>query len=262
MKKSFYFLGALVVIIVAVVFLVASNLDAIVKKSIEKYGSQATKTAVQVSSVKIKIKDGVGSIGGLRVSNPKGFSSPAAISLGNITIDIDTSTVTKDPVIIEKIHVSEPHLTYEINKSGKSNVDGLKSNLGSDRSGAKSSSETSSGKEKKIIIRDLVIEKGKVDVLVAALGNKANTTNLPTIHLKNLGGKGGSTPSEIALQIIRPLSNRVSKAAMNTGIQQYLGKNAADVQKMLKKGAMDKLGTSGKGLPGEAGGALKKLLGK
>ncbi len=264
MKKGLIVLAALGVIVVGVVVYVASNLDAIVKKSIEKYGSQAIGTAVKVSSVHITLKDGVGTLKGLSVANPDGFSTPTAFALQDITIDLDTSTVTENPVIIEKIHVSAPHVVYEINKSGKSNIDAIKKNLG----GAVGKGEPSpAGKEKgssdkKFIIKDLIIEKGKVDVLVAALQGKPTTTSIPTIHLRNVGGKGGSTPSEIALQIIRPLSDRVSKAALNTGITKYLGKNATDVQKMLKKKGLNKLGTSGKGIPKDAGGALKKLLGK
>ena len=259
MRKGLFVLAALSVIVVGVVVYVASNLDSLVKKSIEKYGSEAVGTTVKVSSVHITLKEGVGTLKGLTVANPKSFSTPTAFALKDITIDLDTSTVTKNPVIIERIHVSAPHMVYEINKSGKSNIDAIKRNLGGTGDKGEPSATEKGNSEKKFIIKDLIIEKGKVDVLVAALQGKPTTTSVPTIHLRNVGGKGGSTPSELAIQIIRPLSDRVSKAALNTGISKYLGKNAEDVQKMLKGGIPKNMP---KKLPKDAGGAFKKLLGK
>ena len=43
---------------------------------------------VTVASVKIKLKDGEGSIGGLKIANPSGFSDSTLFQLGNITTKI------------------------------------------------------------------------------------------------------------------------------------------------------------------------------
>ena len=73
-------LGALLVLLLIIggsVYFLLSNLDGLVKTAIETYGSEATKTAVSVSSVKIVLQDGSGSIQGLTVGNPKGFAGAA-----------------------------------------------------------------------------------------------------------------------------------------------------------------------------------------
>jgi hypothetical protein len=61
---------------------------------------------------------------------------------------------------------------------------------------------------------------------VAALPNKSFTAELPEIQLTNVGGQGGSTASELAARILRPLANRALTAASETGVRQYLGKGA------------------------------------
>jgi uncharacterized protein involved in outer membrane biogenesis len=260
-KKVGLFLGIIVIVAAVAIFFLISNLDAIVKRSIEKYGSQATGTGVKVSSVKIGLKEGKGSISGLSVGNPKGFAAPNVFDMKNITVKIDAASVRKDPVVIDNVQISTPHVVYEINEKGKSNIDQLKKNLGIDRKGAGSSEKEKAPGEKKILIRNFVIEGGKVEIRVAARSDKSFSATLPTIRLTNLGGKGGATPGEIARQIIGPLTSRVVDAAARAGIEQYLGKSTEEVQKMLDAGR-GKLGTVGEGAAKEAEGALKKLLGK
>ncbi len=116
-------------ILAAAVFYLLSNLDRFVAGAIEKYGSYATGTPVKVSSVRIQLKDGKGSISNLSVGNPGGFSTPKAMSLGNIAIALDTGSITKDPVVIDRIMISAPRFTYEINKSGIANINEIKKNV-------------------------------------------------------------------------------------------------------------------------------------
>ena len=74
-------LGVAVIVVAAAVFLLISNLDAIVKAALEKYGSEATGSAVTVDSVRISLREGSGSISGFSIGNPPGFSTPAALAL-------------------------------------------------------------------------------------------------------------------------------------------------------------------------------------
>ena len=49
--------------------------------------------------------------------------------MGNITTRIDTSSINRNPIVIDEILISAPAVVYEINKAGLSNVDVLKKNL-------------------------------------------------------------------------------------------------------------------------------------
>jgi hypothetical protein len=265
MKKLLIGVVVFLLVVVGAVIFVGSKLDGIVKTAIETYGSQATQTQVSVAAVKIKLRDGAGSISGLNVGNPKGFTDPDIFKLGSISTKIDTSTVTKNPVVIDEITISSPQVFYEIDKQGASNLDALKQNLaGSSSSSSTSSSEESSGgKQIKVIIHKLVVEGGQANMRIAALGEKQQTVNLPRIELTDIGQKsGGATALEVAKELSNAMLKNVQGAVMQAGVQQYLGKSVD----MLKQGAVGKLGGAiggaAGGAGGQLGGAINSLLGK
>jgi hypothetical protein len=260
-SKIIIILAIIIVIVLGGLYYLISNIDSIVKAGIEKYGSKATGTDVSVAQVKIRLRAGEGSIGGLSIGNPPGYSGRDAFSLKDITVAIDTGSITSNPVIIEKISVLAPKVTYEVNESGKANINEIKANLeryrGSEPAGGE---KAESGK--RILIRNLVIDEAQVDVRVAALPEESMSAKIPKIQLTNVGGKGGATPEEVALQVLRPLVNQAVQAAARTGVEKYIGKSAEEAQKLLEEKAREKLGTAGEGAAKEAGEAVKKLLGK
>jgi hypothetical protein len=253
MKKVLIGLGIVLAVIVAGLFYVWTNLDNIVKSAIQTYGSQATQTTVRVDSVKLVLQDGMATIKGLTVGNPTGFTDPNIFSLGMISTKIDTSSLNKNPIIIDEIDIKDPAVVYEINKSGVSNVDVLKKNLGVGAS--KSSSSSSSGGEQlKMIIRKIVVDGSTAKVRIAAL-NKAQSVTLPRIVMTDVGKKsGGATAAEVAQQLSSRMLGNVQSAVMKIGVDKYLGKSADAIKQQMQKN----LGGAG----GNAGGALKGLLGQ
>jgi len=263
MKKVLIGVVGLLVIIIAVSVYVLSSLDGIVKRAIETYGSEATKTQVSVADVKIKVKSGEGAIHGLSVGNPKGFSDPNIFKLGMISAKINTDTVMKNPIIIDEVVIRSPAIFYEINKSGVSNVDVLKKNLGQTGGGSGSTGKDGGGKQMKMIIHKLVVEGGKAQVRIAALGNKVQNVDIPRIRLTDVGKKsGGATAAEVARILGKHLVKNVKGSVATLGVRRYLGKSAD----MFKQGALGKvgggLGGAVGGATGNVGGALKDLLGK
>src|SRR6202000_495394 len=93
LKKIGIGLVVLLVIIAGVSWYLYSNLDSYVKAAIEKYASDATQTAVRVDSVKISLSTGEGTITGLTVANPDGYSSAKAVSIGTILMRLDIGSV-------------------------------------------------------------------------------------------------------------------------------------------------------------------------
>jgi len=249
MKKFLIGGGILLAVIVAALFYVWTNLDNIVKAAIQTYGSQATKTAVRVEGVKLDLKEGMATIKGLTVANPKGFTDPNIFSLGMISTKIDTSSLNKNPIVIDEIDIKDPAVVYEINKSGVSNVDVLKKNLGVGSS--KSSSSSSGGKQLKMIIRKIVIDGSSAKVRIAAL-NKEQSVTLPRIVMTDVGKKsGGATAAEVAQQLSNRMLANVQGAVAKIGVDKYLGKSADTIKQQMQKS-----------LGGSTGGALKGLLGK
>jgi hypothetical protein len=257
-SKVLITLGILAVIAAAGLFFLFSRLDRIVAAAIEKYGSEATGTKVEVSSVRIRLRAGEGSIRNLSIGNPPGFSAPNAFRLEDITVAVDTGSIPRDPLVIDKVTVRAPRITYEINQAGQSNISGIQKNVQGRQAKEPSRTKAREKEGKKIIIRSLVIENGEVSIQVAALPGKPINVSLPRIELKDLGGKGGDSPGAIARQVLEPLVNQVTQAATRTGIGQYLGKGAEDVKKALE----EKLAVPGKGAAKSAEEAVKKIFGK
>ncbi len=257
-------LSALIVIIVAAVFYVLSSLDSIVAGAIQKYGSQVTQTPVSVSSLSIDLKAGTAGIKQLSVGNPDGFSAPNIFTLGGISTRLDIASVGNDPIVIDEILIDKPDVFYEINKAGESNIKALQNNIEQSTGGsggAKADSTQSSGP--KLIIRKLVIDGGRIDAIVAALGDKAHTAKLPRIQLNNIGGKsGGATGAEIAKQVSNAIIAEVGPAIANLGLDKYVGKTLDEAKTLLNEKVGDQLGGTLEDKAKEGAEGLKNLLGR
>ena len=227
---------ALILAIAGTAVYVFTNLNSIVKAAIEKYGSQATKTAVRVSSVKIKLSNGEGAVLGLTVANPSGFSFPSIITLDDISIRIEVKSVTSTPLVIDNILVSGPEVFYEMKEDGTANVDILKKNLTSGPSREEQQQKSSKGKEIRLHVKKLVFEKGKVHVRVAKLIDKPYTVELPRLELTDIGKQGGATPAEIARTVATSLAEETARAVARTQGERLLRKGAEDlINKYLNK---------------------------
>lgn len=226
-------LGALLVLLLTVglsVYFLLSNLDGLVKTAIETYGSEATKTSVSVSSVKIVLQDGSGSIQGLTVGNPKGFAEPKAFSLGKIATQIDLKSLSEDVPVIEHITIQAPEVFFELNQAGTNNLAALMDNLKS--SSGSSAEKKSSGSEPKLIIRKLLFTDGNIHAKVVPL-NKDYELKLPDIQMNNIGGKTGATPAQIADQALKVLTDRALTAIKKKGLDQYKEQLEGEVNKRI-----------------------------
>jgi uncharacterized protein involved in outer membrane biogenesis len=239
MKKKIiiFIVLALILAIAGTAVYVLTNLNSIVKAAIEKYGSQATKTAVRVSSVKIQLSNGEGAVLGLTVANPSGFFFPSIITLDDISVRIAVNSVTSSPIVIDNILISGPEVFYEMKEDGTANVDILKKNLTPSGSSKEEQPQKSpKGKEIKLRVRKLAFEKGKVHVRIAKLVDKPYTVELPRLELTDIGKHGGATPAEIARTMATALAEETAKAVARTQGERLLRKGAEDLlNKYLNK---------------------------
>jgi len=246
MKKLLIGLIVLVVIIVGAAYFLLGNLDNIIKAAIEKYGSEVTQTSVDVGGVRIGLSDGLGSITNLTIGNPKGFKSDHLFK------------ISKDVIVINQIIMDGPSIVYELGKGG-SNVDVIKKNVDAYVGGG--SDDGSSGGPK-VIIDNLIIKNGDVNVSSNMVKGKTLSTKLPAIHMRDIGkDTGGVTSAEVAKKIISVLTKQVGLAAGKLDLhslmdEDMLKKLGADKLKGTEGKAVDKLKEYGSG----ADGKLKKLF--
>lgn len=250
MKKLLYIGGALLVVIAIGLYVLFSSLNSIVKAAVEKVGSDATQAQVRLKEVDIQITSGKGAMRGLTVGNPSGFKTDRAFSLGEISLQVDVGSVTKDTIIIKEIVIAAPEVTYEL-ASGGSNIDALQRNVNAYTGGGGAKAEKSKGSGeggKKLVIENLYVRNGKVNVSATALGGKTMTTPLPDIHLTNIGKQsGGATAGQVTQQVLSAIGQSATKAA--TALP--------DVGKLVGSAKESATGAA-KG----AGEGLKKLFGK
>lgn len=233
MKKVLIGIVVLLVIGAGMFIFILSSMDGIVKSAIETHGSEATHTKVIVHDVKIKIRSGEGTIRGLDVANPKGFSDPDIFKLGRISAKINADTMMNNPVIIDTVTIRSPAIFYEINTFGVSNIDVLKRSLARIGSASGRAGKRDRGAPLKMIIRTLVVETGKVSVKIAALGGMVRHVILPRIQLTDVGKKrGGATTAEVVRVLGKRLVKIVGSTVAKLGVHQYLGKPAD----LFKKG--------------------------
>ena len=224
------------IIIAAVVLLLAAglaflltNLDWIVKNAIERFGSQATGTRVQVGRVALRPVQGKGAIEGLTVANPRGYSTPHIMSLGAISVRIKPRTIASNPVVIDDIRITAPLVVYEMNDARVANIDVLKKRLSADQPGKPGAGGKKGPKEqgKRLRILHLSFENAKVEVRIAALGDKPRIVALSRREMTDIGGTNGAAPEEVAKQIVTAILSEVSKEVGKAGASRLL-ENAVD----------------------------------
>lgn len=250
-KKVLMGLGGLLVLVLIVVGLFVSNLDSIVKAAVEKYGSEAAQTSVELADVELSPTSGKGKLIGLRISNPEGFASQDAFVLGMIDIDVDMESVSgTGPIIINKVVIDKPQITFEVNEAGKSNMQTISSNAKvyagktapSQKEEAKETSDNSDEEEaRKIIIKKLTISEGQVSMSHSMLKGKKIEAKIPTFTLTDLGkSQGGLTAVQLSSKLLSVISQKASQAASKGllkgfGLFSAMKEEGADAANEVKK---------------------------
>lgn len=235
MKKSHIaILLVLVVVAVSMFFVFTNPAGRLVKLAVEKFVPEMTQSAVHVSRVDISTSDGKGKLSNLVIGNPKGFKTDYALKAGRIEMEIEPASITKDVVVIHKVLIDAPSISYEKNNQG-SNFDAIQRNVESYLGGSGGKGKQAEGGDsKKMIIDSFVIRNAKVNY------NGTIELSLPDIELHNIGKKsGGATSAQVTKAII---------SALNTKLTLALAKTVA-------------IGAVGGPVIG-AGMAIKSLLGK
>jgi len=270
MKKILIGLLIVIVIVAAGLFYLWQGRDRFIKTAIEEAGSRATQVSVTLKQVDTgNVLDGAVALRGLVVGNPAGFKTDSAFKLGEVSVKVDPASVMSDTIVVKEVVIAAPQVTYEFGANG-SNIGTIQKNvekLAGGSSGGGSSSD--SGSSKKIVVENLYVRDGKVNVSADFLQGKQTGTNLPTIHLKDIGkSSGGATPTQVAEQVIDAIAKSATSAvskldvgAIKDALGKELGAKMGDMQKTLEQGSggagdMIKKGT------GDAEKTLKGLFGK
>ncbi len=191
-----------------------NSLDSVVASAIRSYGPEITGVTVKLQGVKIQPAQGMASINGLQLGNPAGFKTPQALALGGISMELDVASLTKDVVLIKKIVIDQPSITYE-HQSGGSNLEVIQRHIEraiAEKTGSSKAAQTGS-KEKKFIIDRLSLRRAKAAVSTDWMQGKSMEVSLPDLHLADIGKKaGGATGAEVAKQVVGAMTQSIKTA--------------------------------------------------
>lgn len=204
MKKLLIGMLVLVIVAVGVVFYA---FDSILKRGIETAGSSVLRTDVTVGSVGVSPLSGNGGIQQLRIANPEGFDEPYAMELGGLDVAIERDSVFSDVIVIDRIIVEQPVITYET-RIRTDNIRTLLNNLGG--SSDQQTSQEAGGTGKRVIIRDFQMLGSQVRV-ASAIGSA--DVAIPDLRLQNIGEENAAvTVAEAARQIFAAVNQQLVRA--------------------------------------------------
>lgn len=228
MKKTLLIIVVLIIVAIAGgIYYVLQNLDNLVKAAIEKYGSEATHTAVRVDKVKIRLQEASAAVSGLTVANPKGFAAPSAFSLGQIATSLDLKNTTKDKIVINEIRINAPQVFFEVNAEKQANLNILKEKLGGGaKAGSAGSEAEAGGNVPQLTIRKFIFADAALHAKLVPLNNKEYNLKLPPLQLANLRG----TPQQISRQVLNQLIDQARTEIRKRGIDAELDKAKAQVK--------------------------------
>lgn len=246
MKKLFIILGILFAVTVIAAIIIIARLGSIVKTAVNTAGPKITQTTVVLKDADISPFSGKGSLQELTIGNPKGWNTEHAFYLKEISISIDTKSLSSEHVLINSMVIDNPEIIYETTGTlTSSNLQDLIKNIqgGEQKAQPTPQPETkptaaeqgTPAEEKKIKIEIKSFRLTNVTVK-GAYNTNVYTVKIPDLIMTDLGTKeGGLTPEQLSIAIIKEISLQAGKAVLEAA---------------AKKGVLDK-----------AGEGLRNLLG-
>ena len=209
-------------------------LGSIVKAGVNRFGPAITQTKVELKFASLSPLSGIGTLSGLTVGNPKGWSTLDAFHLGDVRISMEPFSVLRDYIVINEIIIDQPEINYET-KLISSNVGDLLKNIEAAMGGGKTSDpKTTAGKPIKLVVKKFVMTNARVSL---GIGTKAMTIPMPAVELTDLGvAEGGITPAELAGAVMRSITSSVVVASTQALTKAGSTSGAAAAEGIKKTG--------------------------
>ena len=230
MKKKIL-LGLLAVVVVAIVA-VWISLGTIVKKAVNKIGSQVVGTEVVLKSFSLSPFSGSASIGGFTIANPQNYKSPYLLSLGGVSVKLDVKSLLSNTIIINDITVDKPVITYEMLSLTQNNIKQLQENISKNTASSapatKKEETTKDKKEEKtssknVIIQKVTIKEGELKAVTAIPGDEGLIdVKLPEITLTDIGAPKDNKKGENIVTSFVKILNKILSVATETVVKDGL----------------------------------------
>lgn len=233
--KKILLIGSLSLVALVVIGVVVMSffLGSIVTAGVNSFGPKITQTKVVLASAKISPFTGSGTLSGLEVGNPTGWSDANLASLGSIHLDVAPFSLLGDHIVINEINIEAPEFNYET-KLVNSNVAALLKNIEQFTGTKDPSKPDAGGKPVKFAVKKFRLQNGWVRL---GVGPAALKLPMPPIELTNLGtAEGGITPDQLVVAVMRSVTSSVVSATTKAAGQIGGTAGAAAAEGMKKTG--------------------------
>jgi hypothetical protein len=237
-KKLLYIGGGIIALLLAAYLVLIFGCGSIVRSRINAFGPRVTQTTVELTAAQLSPLSGTGTLLGLSVGNPKGWSGAEAFHLKSIHIEVVPSSLFSDHIVINEIVIDDPELVYETHLISSNIGDLIKNISKSTSKPAADSASVTNGKKTTFVIKKLRLEKGHVKL---GVGPTAVTLDLPATEFDNLGSGAGVSAEQLSLLIMRTIASDIVKGSAGA-----LGKGVVGVGTLAGdalKGSFDVLQT-------------------
>ncbi len=215
MKRKLYLIvGAAAVLLIAGYLGVTFFLGSIVKAGVNRFAPLITQTQVHLDGARLSPLSGGGTLKGLFIGNPAGWSGDKAFFIGRIHVEVAPGSIFSDCVILDDVSIDSPEFVYETKLVSSNIGDILKNIEGSSAEEAKSGQAAAGqAKARKFVIRHLALTNGR---LTLGVGPTALTLPMPPLTLHDIGTKeGGIAPAALAFTVMRSVTGSIVSTTAN-----------------------------------------------
>lgn len=189
-KKCLKITGIVFGVIVVLLIVLLLSLPFIIKNGIYHVGPLITGVPMEIKHIAFNPFEGTLTINDFIVGNPQGYSSPYAVKLGHLHVDVGMSTLFSKKLLLERIEVRGVELNYETAVL-KTNIGEIQDHVDklaadSNKKGAASTKEEKAAQGKPLQINYL--ELRDITAWVIVKGTKAQAPLIVApITMTNLG---------------------------------------------------------------------------
>jgi len=218
-KRLLQVVLVLVILVAVAVGLIALRGGPIIREGVNRIGPRVLGVPVTLESARFNPLEGQVHLTGLLVGNPEGFRTESLFDLHHFEAAINVRSLLTDTIIIDRILIEAPRITYEMRRGG-SNLGVLLAHLEGEPKAAPTpdpdAEPRTKATERTVVIRELVLVDARVDVSATAAGGRTVPVQLSTITLHDLGGPDQDTAAIVA-EIVRAIIQASGSAIQASG---------------------------------------------
>jgi hypothetical protein len=233
MKKGLWSSAAAVALIVGAfaTYRWYGGMDEAVRRALHHYGREMTQASVQVGAVQINPIDGRGEIRQLHIGNPPGFRTPYAARVEQIELQLDVRTLAEQVIVIRKLVVVAPDISYEKGEA-QTNFEALQKNILAYLPPAQ---RDATARPRKFIVEEFALVGAKANAVAPFIAGAPVRVVLPDIRMRNIGkAQGGVTAGELGAVITGALRQRLVASVSFESLRRSLGTAIDDAGNRVK----------------------------